>query len=268
MINRYTNEKTPTIHSTSAILMDASTGEILFEKDTETAYPVASISKLMTIFIVLDHIEAGSMDWDDLVPVSRSANDVIEYAAKIPVNNGTMLTVHDLFHAMVISSANNATIALTEYIAGSEMEFTKLMNEKASVLGLSDRTNFINSTGLPNGTVENRMSAKDIAILTQQLLNAHPEILETTSLEHYFISSFGIDLYNTNRMLDKQDRAAYFKGVDGLKTGYTDEAGYCFVSTATQKNGRLISVVLNAETDEQRFDETKKLLSYLVYPSF
>lgn len=250
------------IHSTSAILMDVSTGKILFEKDIENAYPVASMSKLMTIYIVLECIDNGSITWAEEVTISSTANDIIESAAKIGVEAGTVMTVQDLYYAMALSSANNATIALAEHIAGSEAAFTTLMNEKAQELGLSDRTNFVNSTGLPGAEVENRMTATDVALLAQLLLQKYPEVLEATTLEHYYIASLDIVLANTNKMLNIQEEEAYLKGVDGLKTGFTDAAGYCFVSTATKGKQRLISVVINAETDEDRFNETKKLLNY------
>lgn len=261
-IKEYSNARVPILHSTSAILIDESADELLFEKDAETAYPVASLSKLMTSYIILEHIENESIDWNDLVTISSTANDIIDSAAKIPVNNGTQLTIHDLFQAMVIASSNNAAIALAEYIAGSEAEFTNLMNKRAEELGLSNRTNFVNVTGLPSEEGENKMSARDVAMLAHRLVRAYPEILEATHLTHDYIPSLGIDLYNTNDMLNKGNSEAYFKGVDGLKTGYTDAAGFCFVGTAKRGKKRLISVVINAETSEQRFNETKKLLTY------
>ncbi|WP_242694839.1 D-alanyl-D-alanine carboxypeptidase family protein [Pseudogracilibacillus auburnensis] len=261
-INKYSDLRKPAIHSTAAVLMDASNGEILYEKDAGISYPVASMSKLMTMYIVLDLLEDEVIDWSDHVTVSENANDLIDSAAKIPVESGTILTVQDLYYAMAISSANNATIALAKYISGTEEEFTLLMNEKARELGLSEGTNFVNATGLPNAEVENQMSARDVATLAHNLLTDHPEVLEAVRLEHYYIESFGIDLYTTNRMLNKHEDEAYVKEVDGLKTGYTDAAGYCFVGTAMKGDRRLISVVINAETDEDRFSETKKLLSY------
>ena len=262
----YFNPKAPTIHSKSAVLMDASTGDILFEKDATTSYPVASMSKLMTMYIVLDWIENGSIHWDDRVTISENANKVGGNAITIPVDGGDTLTVHDLFKAMVIPSANNATIALAEYIAGTEEAFTLLMNEKALILGLSDQTYFVNSTGLPNSTMnhsENRMSAKDVTTLAYNLLKSHPhDVLETANIQQYHIQSHDIDVYSTNKMLSKNNSKTYFKGMDGLKTGFTDAAGYSFAGTAIQNDKRLISVIMDAENDESRFIETKKLFSY------
>lgn len=265
-ISLYNNPMTPKIHSQSAVLMDASSGEVIFEKDSSESYPVASMSKLMTEYIVLDLIENGAIHWEDKVFISETANTVGEGAVIIPVDIGDSLTVQDLFHAMVITSANNATIALAEYIADTEEEFTLLMNEKARHLELSDNTSFVNATGLPHSTmnnVENRMSAHDVATLAFNLLKDHPVVaLETASLQQYHIHSHGIDLFSTNKMLRSDNNNMYFKGMDGLKTGFTDAAGYSFIGTASQNDKRYISVVMNAESDESRFVETKKLLSY------
>lgn len=257
---------TPNIHSKSAILMDASTGEVLFEKDALESYPVASMSKLMTEYIILGLIENESIHWEDEVLISETANAVGEGAIRIPVDAGDVLTVQDLFRAMVISSANNATIALAEYVAGTEEAFTMLMNEQALQLGLSDNTQFVNATGLPSSAVdpiENMMSAHDLATLAFNLLKSHPhEVLETASVQQYYMPTHGIYLFSTNKMLSSDHKDIYFKGMDGLKTGFTNAAGYSFAGTASRNDKRLISVIMNAESDESRFVESKKLLSY------
>lgn len=258
----YGHSKNPTIHSQSAILMDANSGEVMFEKDANTAYPVASMSKLMTGYIVLDYIKSGTVNWEDRVMMSDSANNIQSAGIKIPVEVGESLSVRDLFAAMIISSANNAAIALAEYIAGTEEAFTSLMNEKANDIGLSDRTTFVNATGLPKEELENKMSAEDVATLAYYLLNDHREVLQMTSRSEYRIESHGIQLYSTNTMLNGTNGATYFDGIDGLKTGFTNAAGYCFVGTAQHGDQRLISVVMNAEDDESRFIETKKLFSF------
>jgi len=254
--------KNPTIHSQSAILMNADSGKFLFEKNAKTAYPVASMSKLMTEYIVLDYIKNGKIHWDDHIVISESANNIQSAGIKIPIEIGESLSVKDLFAAMVISSANNATIALAEHIAGTEEAFTILMNEKGVEIGLSEQSTFVNATGLPEGEMENEMSAEDVATLAYHLLNEHGEVLEIASLSEYQIESHGIQLYSTNQMLTDKDSETYFNGVDGLKTGFTDAAGYCFVGTAQQHDQRLISVVINAADEETRFTETKKLFSF------
>lgn len=257
----YMNRQAPYIHSSSAILLDITSDEILFEKNANTAYPIASMSKLMTISIVLDLIKDGTIHWDDQVTISETANNIVDSAAKIPIEPKSVLTVRDLFYAMVISSANNATIALAEFISGSEVEFTHLMNETAKGLGLST-ANFINATGLPLSERENEMSAKDVSLLASYIINNHSDLLEVTSLEHYYIDAYEIDVFSTNKMLDQSHEKIYLKEVDGLKTGYTRNAGFCFVSTAEIDGKRLVSVIINSQTDDERFIETKSLLEF------
>lgn len=261
-ITIYGNYKTPHINSKSAILMDASTGKVLYKKDASTAYPVASMSKLMTEYIVLDHIENGTIHWDDMVTMSETANNITASGVKIPVEVGELLSVKDLFAAMVISSANNATIALAEHVAGTEEAFTMLMNEKAANIGLSRQTTFVNSTGLPSNTTENEMSAKDIATLAYHLLKDYEETLDMASYLTYQLDADGIHLYSTNKMLDPNNSDIYFDGLDGLKTGFTDAAGYGFAATASREDQRLISVVIHAKDEDHRFSETKRLLSF------
>lgn len=255
----------PRLQSKSAILMDASTGKILYEKDTETPYPIASMSKMMTEYIVLEHIKEGLIKWEDEVIISQTANDVIPGAAILPVESGDSLTVEELLSAMTISSANNAAIALAETISGTEDAFTLLMNEKAVQMGLSDKTLFVNSTGLPNAGMnnqENEMTAIDVATLAYHLLNDYPDVLNTTSHQNYYIKHSDITIYTTNKMLMTENNDTYFQPVDGLKTGYTDAAGYCFTGTAYKNDQRLISVVINSPGDDERFIETKRLLEF------
>jgi D-alanyl-D-alanine carboxypeptidase len=258
----YHQSKNPTIHSQSAILIDATSGDILLEKDANTGYPVASMSKLMTEYIVLDYIKNGTINWEDHVIISESANNIQAAGIKIPVEVGDSLSVRDLFAAMIVSSANNATVALAEHIAGTEEAFTILMNEKALDIGLSNQSIFVNATGLPESSMENEMSAEDVAILAYHLLNDHQEVLDIASYPEYQIEYSGIQLYSTNKMLSKMNSETYFDGVDGLKTGFTSAAGYCFAGTAQQGDRRLISVVINAEDDDSRFIETKKLFAF------
>lgn len=262
VITLYGNSQKPYIKSKSAILMDATSGKVLFNKNAQTAYPVASMSKLMTEYIVLDHIASGAIHWEDMVTMSESANQMIASAIKIPVKVGDILSVRDLFAAMVISSANNATIALAEHVAGTEEAFTTLMNEKAAEIGLSKQAFFVNSTGLPAESSENEMSAEDVATLSYHLLKDYEEVLDIASQTEYQLDSNGIYLYSTNKMLDQKNGELYFDGLDGLKTGFTDAAGYGFAGTAHSGNQRLISVVIHAKDEDHRFLETKKLFSF------
>lgn len=180
---------------------------------------------------------------------------------KINVKDGDRLTVRELFHAMVISSANNAAIALAEHISKSEKNFTLLMNEKAKQLQLSNQTRFVNATGLANEkNEESQMTALDAAKLAQRVIKNYLNILEIAKLTSFNLR--GNTVNTTNKMLYPSNRRLYFQGVDGLKTGFTDAAGYCFTGTAKQDGKRMISVVMGTSNGSQRFIETKKLFSY------
>ncbi|MGH0601638.1 D-alanyl-D-alanine carboxypeptidase family protein [Bacillus mycoides] len=247
------------IQAKAAILMDAESGKIIYKKNEDIPFAPASMSKMMTEYIVLEQIENGSLKWDDSVTISSNA--VNSEGVKIYVKDGDRLTVRELFHAMVISSANNAAIALAEHIAKSEKNFTLLMNEKAKQLKLSTQTRFVNATGLANEkNEESQMTALDAAKLAQHLIKNYPNILEVTKLTSFNLH--GTTVNTTNKMLYPSNRRLYFQGVDGLKTGFTDAAGYCFTGTAKLDGKRMISVVMGTSNGSQRFIETKKLFSY------
>lgn len=253
--------KEPVIEANAAILMDAQSGKVVYGKNENVPLAPASMSKMMTEYIVLEKIHNGTLKWND--PVRIGPNAVNSIGAKINVRVGNRLTVRDLFHAMVISSANNAAVALAEHISKSEENFTKLMNAKANQLNLSNETHFVNATGLPNAQhQESKMTAFDVATLAQHLLKTYPEVLDITKLTNYTLSYNGATIMTTNKMLDTSNDELYFQGIDGLKTGFTDEAGYCFTGTAKQGENRLISVVMGTNEDTKRFIETKKLFSY------
>jgi D-alanyl-D-alanine carboxypeptidase len=253
----------PTIEGHSAILMDASSGRTLMMQDADIAFPVASMSKMMTEYIVQEQVEKGTIHWDDQVEISKTANNIDPGGAKIYINENDVLTVRDLYSAMAVSSANNAAKALAEHIAGTEKKFAKIMNDKARKMSLSDRTNFVNATGLsnPDGS-DNLMTAEDVAHLAYRLLHDFPEVVETTNLPQYELAFDGTILRNSNAMLYPENQDLYYELVDGLKTGFTESAGYCFTGTAKKGDKRLISVVMGAESDQARFLETYKLLSY------
>ncbi|HDX9707856.1 TPA: D-alanyl-D-alanine carboxypeptidase [Bacillus thuringiensis] len=249
----------PNIQAKSAILMDAETGEIIYKKNEDVPLAPASMSKMMTEYIVLEKIENGSLKWNDFVTISPNA--VNSGGVKINVKVGDHLTVRELFHAMVISSANNAAIALAEHISKSEKNFTQLMNEKAKQLQLSTHTRFVTATGLADErNEESQMTALDVAKLAQHLLKHYPGVLKITKLTSFNLH--GTTLKTTDQMLYPSNKKLYFQGVDGLKTGFTDAAGYCFTGTAKQNDKRMISVVMGTNNDTRRFIETKKLLSY------
>ncbi len=267
-----TSEK-PDIEAKSAVLMDGQTGEILFEMNGGLALPPASMSKLMTEYIVLDRINAAALDWSDKVIVSNYAASVI--GAQMDLQKGETVSIEDLFAGLTIQSANDAAVALAEHLAGSEELFAQEMNETAQEIKLSNTAHFINASGLTRldlGTWapktiqgETGMSAKDAAKLAFRLISDFPELLNFTKRASYAVNiQKGKLLTNTNWMIEgnKMKDKYVYDGLDGLKTGYTQEAGYCFTATAIRNNHRLITVVMGTATDAARFEETRKLLDY------
>ncbi|WP_053217494.1 D-alanyl-D-alanine carboxypeptidase family protein [Virgibacillus senegalensis] len=264
-----------TIHADAAILINANTRQILYEKQINQSLPVASMSKMMTEFLVLEAIEKGTLTWEQQVSISDYAYIISQTPgySSILLRKEFTYSVKELFHATAIHSANGAAIALAEAVAGSEQEFVSTMNHTAKALGMED-TVFVNSTGLNNQDLgpyrydnleysDNTMSVKDVATLALALLNKHPEIVEVSSLANDTISHGNHDsatYYNTNAMLPEMDiENISYPGVDGLKTGYTDAAGYCFTGTIKRDNARYISVVMGTDSENARFLETKKL---------
>lgn len=260
----------------SAILMDAATGQILYENNADVVLPPASMAKMMTEYLVLEQIKNGKVKWDDMVTTS-------EYAAHVPGSGQLLalnekLPVRSMFEAMSIYSGNDASVALAEHIAGSEEAFAVMMNETAAKLGLSKDAHFINATGLSRADLgayapknlqgETVMSAKDAAILAYNMIKDHKEVLEFTKITSKKLRETDKSpMINWNWMLDGNKtninyKPYYYDGLDGLKTGHTDEAGYCFTGTAEKNGMRLISVVMGAKTEPKRFMESRKLLDY------
>lgn len=258
----------PPIQAKSYILMDGDSGLILAEKNSDQQLPPASMTKMMTEFVIMDLIKQGKLRWDEKVVVSPRAAAINE--AQIHLMENDEVTLKELFIAMALQSANDATVALAEHVAGSEEKFVELMNEKAKQLGMKN-THFWNSTGLnkgsypdpPGGDETHVMSARDSAILAAQLMKAHPEIIEYTSMSKYtfFEGTPRAQSYdNWNKMLKGLEQ--YYPGVDGFKTGHTNAAGHCFTGTAKRGPLRLVTVVMGTESQTARFVETKKLLDY------
>ncbi|MED5077656.1 D-alanyl-D-alanine carboxypeptidase [Geobacillus stearothermophilus] len=270
------------IRADAAILVDAKTGRILYEKNIDTVLGIASMTKMMTEYLLLDAVKAKRVKWDQTYTPSEYVYRLSQDRAlsNVPLRKDGKYTVRELYEAMAIYSANGATVAIAEIIAGSEKNFVKMMNEKAKQLGLKDYK-FVNATGLsnedlkglhPEGTnsdEENVMSARAMATLAYRLLKDHPEVLETASIPHKMFregTEDEIKMDNWNWMLP--GLVYEYEGVDGLKTGYTEFAGNCFTGTAKRNGVRLISVVMNAKdasgktTKEARFKETEKLFNY------
>ncbi|HEX7057041.1 MAG TPA: D-alanyl-D-alanine carboxypeptidase family protein [Bacilli bacterium] len=269
------------VEATSAIIIEASTGQSLLEINPDEALPPASMAKMMTEYIILDKISKGAIQWDSKVTVS-------EHAANIGGSGGLLAkgetyTVEDLFKAVSIYSSNDAATALAEYVAaGSVEKFAQLMNKTAKELGLSDKAYFIDPTGLDRSMLaetgydpqslpgETLMTARDAAKLGMHIVNDHPEALKFTSQTEAYLKP-GDDRYlmpNWNWMLEgwksynnNFSKFAY-PGLDGLKTGHTDAAGYCFTGTAQRDGMRLITVVMGTKSEPKRFLETAKLLDY------
>lgn len=267
----------------AAILIDADTGKILYEQNADTSLGIASMSKMMTEYILLDAIKKGTITWDQEYRVTEYTYKMSQNRAlsNVPLRADGTYTIRELYEAMAIYSANAATVAIAETIAGTETEFLKLMNKKAEELGL-EGYKFVNATGLnnsdlfgmhPTGTGpedENIMPARSVAKLAYHLLKEHPEVLETSSISKKTFregTDDAIQMSNWNWMLP--GLVAEYEGVDGLKTGTTLLAGSCFTGTAVRNGTRLITVVMNAvdstgtDSDKTaRFDAAAKLFDY------
>lgn len=239
----------PSLAASSWILMDANSGEILVSHNADESLPPASLTKMMTAYIVEREISQGNISPDDMVPISVNAWQT--GGSRMFVREGTEVSVHDLIRGVVIQSGNDASVALAEYIAGGVAPFADLMNQQAQVMGM-DNTHFVNATGLPH---ENHYSsAHDLAILAKHIIQDFPD--------HYQIYSEKYFTYNDIRQPNRNRLLWRDPSVDGLKTGHTEAAGYCLVASAKQGDMRLISVVMGTDSDEARAQETQKLLSY------
>ncbi len=243
----------------SAILVVADTGQVLFEKNADTPLPPASLVKMMTMLLTVEAVEQGLINWSDVVTVSPRAAAID--GSQIWVAAGDTLTVSQLLAAVAIHSANDASIALAEHISGTEQAFVDWMNRRAQQLGMVN-TRFINAHGWDRDYEgESRMSARDAMIVARELILKYPDILDFTREPEMWLGPTGtrnpIRLENTNQLVRDASR-----NVDGLKTGFTNEAGYLLVATEERDGMRLISVVMRAETSEIRYAETRRLLNF------
>jgi len=239
------------LKSQSAILIDAATGNILFEKNSRERRPIASITKIMSMMLVMEAIENGKLSLDDMVPVSEYAYGF--GGSQVYLEPGEEFTVHEMLKAVAIHSANDATVALAEKVAGTENAFVAMMNEKAQELGLTD-TYFRDCSGL---TTEGHYStAYDVAVMSREIVNKYPKILEYTKIWHDTFRNGEFSLDNTNKLI------RHYPGTIGLKTGYISAAGFCLSAVVQRENLTLISVVLGAPDSNTRFAESIKLLDY------
>ncbi|CDN35357.1 D-alanyl-D-alanine carboxypeptidase family protein [Bacillus thuringiensis] len=251
----------PEINAKAAMIIDASDGDIIYQYNENEAFAPASMSKMMTAYLLLESIHNGKVRWEDPVKMSEKAAQT--EGARIPVQVNDTLTVKDLYHALMIESANNSAVALAEHMAKSEKDFVQLMDAKAKQLKMSEHAKFANASGLqePDGS-ETKMTAADVAQLAYHLIKDYPEILEVTHLRQSQLAFNNINVISTNDMLNKNNKSLYIEGMDGLKTGFTDSAGYCFTGTAKQGDNRIITVVMGTSSKTKRFTETNKLMSY------
>ncbi len=235
----------------SAVLMEAETGTVLFNFNAEDKNYPASVTKIMTMLLVMEAIDSGKITEDD--SVTASEHSVSMGGTQIYLEVGETMTVRELLLAVAVPSANDAAVALAEYVAGSEEEFVRQMNQRASELGLAG-TNFTNATGLFDDD-DHYTTAKDIAVMTAELLK-HPKILEYTTVWTDSLRDGAFGLANTNKMLRT------YAGMNGMKTGYTSKSLYCFSGTAERNGMTLIVVIMGGITSEERFKASASLLDY------
>ena len=239
----------------SALLMDAATGTILYEQNSHERLAPASVTKVMTMLLIMEAIDAGRIAWEDTVTASEAA--AAKGGSQIYLKVGETMTVSDMVKSIAVSSANDCACAMAEHIAGSEAAFVDAMNARAEDLGMAD-THFVNCTGLdddPNAA-EHLTSAHDIAIMSRELLVNHPDIKKFTTIWMDTVRNGTFGLSNTNKLV------RFYSGATGLKTGFTSSAGYCLSASAARDGMELIAVVLGSETSQDRFAACKALLDY------
>ncbi len=240
----------PTISAKAHVLMDYNSGQILASHAAHEHLEPASLTKLMTMYVVNKELESGKLHLSDMIPISENAWRA--EGSKMFIEVGKEVSVDDLVHGIIIQSGNDASIALAEHIAGSESAFADIMNAYAKALGMND-SHFMDATGMPQEG--HYTSAYDLALLAQAIIREFPPELYAIHAQKWFLFN-GIRQPNRNRLLWRNP------SVDGLKTGSTDSAGYCLVASATKDNLRIISVVLGADSDANRAEQSNKLITY------
>ncbi|MCZ0875614.1 D-alanyl-D-alanine carboxypeptidase family protein [Peribacillus frigoritolerans] len=260
----------------AAIIIDGETGQIVYEKNADKVLGIASMSKMMTEYIIMESIENGKISWDQKVKINKYVHDLSKAPnlSNVGLTEGEDYTVKELYQAMAVYSGNAATVALAQLVSGSEKSFVKLMNEKAKELGLKHHK-FVNASGLNNSDLlgqypsgdeddENIMTAKDTALLAYRLINDYPEVLKIASIPKLKFRD-GKEYPNFNWMLP--GLIFEYKGVDGLKTGSTDFAGYGHTGTVIRDGQRYITVVMKSTNKNERFADSTKLMNY-AYATF
>lgn len=238
------------LNAKSAVLMDANTGTLLYEKNKDERLSPASVTKIMTLLLVFEALDQGKIKLDDMITVSENAASM--GGSQIFLEPGEEMSVEDLIKSVVVASANDAAVTLAEYVGGSEEAFVYMMNKRARELGM-ENTHFENATGLDDDTVNHLTTAYDIALMSKELLK-HERITEYTTIWMDTVRNGEFGLSNTNKLI------RFYKGATGLKTGSTSKAGFCISATAKREGLHLISVIMGSETSQIRNASAVKLL--------
>ena len=239
----------------SAVLMDVATGTVLHEENAHESLAPASVTKVMTMLLIMEAIDSGKIGWDDQVTASETA--AAKGGSQIYLKAGETMTVTDMVKSIAVSSANDCACAMAEFLAGSEAAFVEQMNSRAKELGMNDTT-FVNCTGLDDApeASAHKTSAHDIAVMSRELLKNHPDIKRFTTIWMDTVRNGAFGLANTNKMV------RFYSGCTGLKTGFTSGAGYCLSASAERDGMELIAVVMGSSTSQERFGACKAMLDY------
>ena len=239
----------------SALLMDAATGKVLYEKNAHEPLAPASVTKVMTMLLIMEAIDSGKIGWDDMVTASEAA--AAKGGSQIYLKVGETMSVTDMVKSIAVSSANDCACAMAEHLAGSESAFVDRMNSRAAELGM-EHTHFVNCTGLDDDpqAQQHRTCAYDIALMSRQLLVNHPDIKKFTTIWMDTVRNGTFGLANPNKLV------RFYSGATGLKTGFTSGAGYCLAASAQRDGMELIAVVMGAESSGERFAACKSMLDY------
>jgi D-alanyl-D-alanine carboxypeptidase (penicillin-binding protein 5/6) len=237
------------------LLMDTATGTVLTSCNEHEALPPASVTKIMTLLLIMEAIDSGSLSWQDTVTASEAA--AAKGGSQVYLKVGETMTVEEMVKSIAVSSANDCACAMAELLAGSESAFVEKMNQRARELGMND-THFVNCTGLDDAAdaADHKTSAHDIALMSRELLSNHPDIKKFTTIWMDSVRNGSFGLSNTNKLV------RFYSGATGLKTGFTHTAGYCLSASAQRDGMELIAVVLGCESSQDRFDACRGMLDY------
>ncbi len=243
------------VDAKSALLMDVATGTVLHAQNEHAPLAPASVTKVMTLLLIMEAIDGGRLGWQD--PVTASEAAAAKGGSQVYLKAGETMTVSDMVKAIAVSSANDCACAMAEHLAGSEEAFVAQMNDRARALGMED-THFVNCTGLDDDpeAKNHRTSAHDIALMSRQLLLRHPDIKKYTTIWMDTVRDGAFGLSNTNKLV------RFYQGATGLKTGFTSQAGYCLSASAQRDGMELVAVVMGCQTSQGRFAACKQLLDY------